>query len=266
MYLCSQARPIALCQDRVGGKFKTTSFPVKDSQHRVAIVQSCYIPWKGYFDLIGSVDEFIFYDDMQYTRRDWRNRNQIKTPQGLQWLTVPVKVKGRYFQTIRETEIEAQHWQADHWKALQQNYKRAPHFDEIAAVLAPYYLEREYKQLSELNRALTEAICRLLGIATTFKWSWDYVLADGKTERLVDLCRQAGATVYISGPAARDYIQPEMFEAASIELQYFDYSGYPEYPQQWGAFEHGVTVLDLLFNCGADATRYMKFPNSRAST
>lgn len=239
---------------------------MKDSQHRVAIVQSCYIPWKGYFDLIGSVDEFIFYDDMQYTRRDWRNRNQIKTPQGLQWLTVPVKVKGRYFQTIRETEIEAQHWQADHWKALQQNYKRAPHFDEIAAVLAPYYLEREYKHLSELNRALTEAICPLLGIATTFKWSWDYVLADGKTERLVDLCRQAGATVYISGPAARDYIQPELFEAASIELQYFDYSGYPQYPQQWGAFEHGVTVLDLLFNCGADATRYMKFPNSRAST
>jgi len=233
---------------------------VKDSQRRVAIVQSCYIPWKGYFDLIGSVDEFIFYDDMQYTRRDWRNRNQIKTPQGLQWLTVPVKVKGRYFQTVRETEIEDQRWRTDHWKALLQNYRRAPHFDEIAAILEPYYIEREYTHLSDLNRALTEAICSLLGITTTLKWSSDYTLADGKTERLVDLCRQANAHIYISGPAARDYIQSELFEAVGIELQYFDYSGYPEYPQLWGEFQHGVTVLDLLFNCGADATRYMKFP------
>jgi hypothetical protein len=237
---------------------------VKDSKRRVAIVQSCYIPWKGYFDLIGSVDEFVFYDDMQYTRRDWRNRNQIKTPQGLQWLTVPVKVKGRYFQTIRETEIEDQRWRADHWKALHQNYRRTAHFEEVAEVLEPFYVEHEYTHLSQLNRALTDAICRLLGITTTFKWSWDYVLSEGKTERLVDLCRQANAEVYVSGPAARDYIVPELFEAAGIELEYFDYSGYPEYPQQWGEFQHGVTVLDLLFNCGADASRYMKFPASRS--
>jgi WbqC-like protein family. len=156
--------------------------------------------------MIGSVDEFILYDDMQYTRRDWRNRNQIKTAQGLLWLTVPVKVKGKYLQTIRETEIDGQRWRADHWKALQQNYRRAPYFEQIAKVLEPYYLEREFTHLSELNRALTEAICTLLGITTTLKWSWDYTLAEGKTERLVNLCRQAGATIYISGPAARDYI------------------------------------------------------------
>lgn len=252
-----------------GGRAKrvqqTYLYQVTDSQRRVAIVQSCYIPWKGYFDMIGSVDEFIFYDDMQYTRRDWRNRNLIKTPQGLQWLTVPVKAKGRYFQTIRETEIEDQRWRQDHWKALQQNYKRAPHFGEIAATLEPYYLEREYSLLSDLNRALVEAICPLLGITTTLKWSWDYVLAEGKTERLVDLCSQAGADVYVSGPAARDYMEPELFEAAGIELQYFDYSGYAEYPQQWGEFQHGVSVLDLLFNCGPEATRYMKFPALRPS-
>lgn len=237
---------------------------MKRSERRVAIVQSCYIPWKGYFDLIGSVDEFILYDDMQYTRRDWRNRNQIKTPQGLQWLTVPVKAKGRYFQTIRETEIDGQAWRNDHWKALLQNYRRAPHFERIAAALELCYLGREFTHLSDLNRALTEIVCALLGITTTLKWSWDYSLADGKTERLVDLCRQANASVYLSGPAARDYIEAELFAEAGIELQYFDYSGYPTYPQLWGEFQHGVSALDLLFNCGDDAPRYMKFASHTA--
>jgi hypothetical protein len=96
---------------------------------KCAIVQSNYIPWKGYFDLIAAVDEFILYDDMQYTRRDWRNRNQIKTPQGLQWLTVPVVVKGLYYQKIRETEIDGTVWATSHWKSLVANYKRAPHFE-----------------------------------------------------------------------------------------------------------------------------------------
>ncbi|PLQ01533.1 WbqC family protein [Cupriavidus pauculus] len=226
----------------------------------VAIVQSCYIPWKGYFDLIGSVDEFIIYDDMQYTRRDWRNRNLIKTPQGLSWLTLPVKVKGKYHQLIRETELEGDKWRTDHWKALQQNYRRAPFFDEIAHTLEPLYLERSYENLSDLNRAMMEALCLLLGISTPMKWSWEYDLVEGKTERLVGLSKQAGATVYVSGPAAKDYIQPELFADAGIALRFFDYSGYPEYPQQWGAFEHGVTALDLLFNCGKDARNYMKYP------
>lgn len=238
-----------------------------DSKHKVvAIVQSCYIPWKGYFDLIGSVDEFIIYDDMQYTRRDWRNRNLIKTPQGLTWLTLPVKVKGKYHQSIRETELDGDRWRTDHWKALQQNYRRAPHFDAIAEILEPLYLQREYSGLSDLNRTMIEALCPLLGISTPLKWSWDYDLVDGKTERLVGLCKQAGATDYISGPAARDYIQAELFADANIALHYFDYSGYPEYPQLWGDFEHGVTALDLLFNCGEEARNYMKYPATSATT
>ena len=126
---------------------------------RVAILQSNYIPWKGYFDLIAAVDEFILYDDMQYTRRDWRNRNQIKTPQGLQWLTVPVRVKGKFLQKINETEIEGQDWAATHWKTLAQNYRRAPHFAEVARWLEPLYLERPPLLLSELNRKCLGAGC-----------------------------------------------------------------------------------------------------------
>jgi hypothetical protein len=225
---------------------------------KVAIVQSNYIPWKGYFDMIATVDEFILYDDMQYTRRDWRNRNRIKTPQGVQWLTVPVKVKGKYHQTIRETEIDGADWAEAHWNALVRNYRRAAHFDEVAAFFEPLYRQRQYTHLSTLNHGLIEAVCAYLGIATKISHSWDYALNAGKTQRLADLCLQAGATKYISGPAARDYIEERVFADHGITVIWFEYASYTEYPQLWGEFIHGVTILDLLFNCGKDSPRYMK--------
>ena len=226
---------------------------------KVAILQSNYIPWKGYFDLIASVDEFILYDDMQYTRRDWRNRNQIKTPQGLQWLTVPVQVKGKYLQSIRDTEIEGQHWAQAHWKALVQNYKRAPHFAAIAEWLEPVYLGPPCTHLSQLNRRLIELVCNYLGIRTTIRNSWDYELQEGKSERLAHLCRQAHGQEYVSGPSAKDYIDEQVFTDVGVRLTWFDYGGYPEYPQLWGPFAHNVTILDLLFNCGPDAHRHMRY-------
>jgi hypothetical protein len=226
---------------------------------KVAIVQSNYIPWKGYFDLIAAVDEFILYDDVQYTRRDWRNRNQIKTPQGLQWLTVPVKVKGKYHQTIRETEIDDVDWAKAHWKSLCQNYRRAKHFEAIAQELEPLYLQTEHSHLSKLNRMLIEWVCSKLAIRTRITNSWDYQLIDGKTERLADLCAQAGAGEYISGPAARGYIDESIFAEQGIKLTWFNYTGYPEYPQLWGDFIHTVSVVDLLFNCGDGASRYMRY-------
>lgn len=226
---------------------------------KVAILQSNYIPWKGYFDLIAAVDEFILYDDMQYTRRDWRNRNQIKTPQGVQWLTVPVLVKGKYHQKIRETEIDGIDWAVDHWKALTQNYRRAPRFSEIAPWLEPLYLREKFTHISQLNRLFIQEICKYLGINTVIKSSWDYNLIEGKTDRLANLCMQAGGTEYISGPAAKDYIEENIFIDMGIKLTWFDYAGYPEYPQLWGEFVHGVTILDLLFNCGKDTPRYMRY-------
>jgi hypothetical protein len=227
---------------------------------KVAILQSNYIPWKGYFDMIASVDEFIIFDDMQYTRRDWRNRNRIKTPNGIQWLTVPVLVKGKYHQKIRETEIERIDWAAAHWKALAQNYRRAPHFAEIASWLEPIYLKEAFTHISQLNRRFIEAICIYLGIKTTITNSWDFMHSlDGKTERLADLCLQAGGTEYISGPAAKDYVDEKVFTDLGLKLTWFDYAGYPEYPQLWGEFAHDVTILDLLFNCGKDSRRFMRY-------
>ncbi len=209
--------------------------------------------------MIAAVDEFIFFDDMQYTRRDWRNRNQIKTPQGLQWLTVPVKVKGNYHVSIREIEIQGSDWSQAHWRSLVANYSRAPHFGSIATWLEPLYLDARYERLTELNQTLLRRVADYLGIETRFSQSSDYQLIEGKTERLVDLCRQAGGTEYISGPSARDYIDPQVFEANDIKLTWFDYAGYPEYPQLWGDFVHGVTILDLLFNCGDRAREYLRY-------
>jgi len=232
---------------------------MKKKHKKVAIIQSNYIPWKGYFDLIAAVDEFILYDDMQYTRRDWRNRNQIKTPQGLQWLTVPVKVKGKYRQTIQETEIEDTGWARSHWKSLCQHYRRANHFNTIAQEIEPLYLQGEYSHLSQLNRTFIEWVCSKLGIRTLITNSWDYNLIDGKTERLADLCVQADGSEYISGPSAKGYIDESDFKEKGVKLTWFDYDGYPEYPQLWGNFTHTVSILDLLFNCGREAPRYMRY-------
>lgn len=226
---------------------------------KVAILQSNYIPWKGYFDLISSVDEFILYDDMQYTRRDWRNRNRIKTPQGLKWLTVPVKAKGRYYQKIRDTQISGNSWANDHWNSLVHNYQRASYFNEISSWFVEIYKDLKHENLSTLNRTLIEKICEYLGIHTVIKNSWDYNLVEGKTERLAELCVQAGGTVYVSGPAAKEYIQENIFAERGISLEWFKYTGYREYPQLWGEFNHEVTILDLLFNCGKDAPKFMRF-------
>lgn len=222
---------------------------------KIAILQSNYIPWKGYFDVIAAVDEFILYDDMQFTKNDWRNRNRIKTPSGLQWLSIPVG--SNIHRRIRDVALPATAWAQQHWKTLAFNYRTAPHFESVAAWLAPLYLGNTCSDLSSFNRTMIEAICRSLQIDTRISNSWDYTLADGKTERLVDLCRQAGATVYVSGPSARGYLDESLFDAAGIEVQWMKYGPYPEYAQLWGPFVHEVSVLDLLFNCGDEAPRYL---------
>jgi hypothetical protein len=226
---------------------------------RIAISQSNYIPWRGYFDMMASVDEFVLYDDVQYTRRDWRNRNQIKTPQGLQWLTVPVRVKGKYLQTIRETEIElATAWAADHLKALELNYRKAGCFAEVMAWLAPLYADLP-PMLSQLNSRLLQAVAVRLGLRTALTQSDQYRLEGDPTERLASIAQQAGADVYVSGPAAKAYLDESVFAARGIRVEWFDYGGYPPYPQLWGDFIPNVTVLDLLFNCGDEAPRHLKF-------
>jgi hypothetical protein len=226
----------------------------------IAIVQSSYIPWKGYFDLIASVDEFILFDDMQFTRRDWRNRNKIKTPRGAQWLTIPVSVRGKFFQKICETEVSDAGWAEVHWRTLTHYYSRAPHFRAYRDVFEELYAGPQATRLSQVNHAFLSAICHLLEIPARLTWSMDYRVCEGRTERLIELCRQAGASRYVSGPRAKDYMDESLFASAGIDLRYVDYDDYPEYHQLYPPFDHHVTILDLIFNTGRDARRYMKSP------
>ncbi|MEL6751123.1 MAG: WbqC family protein [Pseudomonadota bacterium] len=222
---------------------------------KVAIVQSNYIPWKGYFDLIASVDAFVVYDDVQFTKNDWRNRNRIKTPQGVQWLTIPVSQGND--QRICDVRVTDKRWQAKHWKAVAANYARAPHFKAHEAEVRQAYEAAESESLSAVNTHFIESINAILGIETQMHSVLDMDVSGDRIERLVDICKLLGADTYVSGPAARAYLDETPFEEAGITVEWFDYSGYPTYAQPWGDFEHGVTILDAIFSCGASQTRDM---------
>jgi hypothetical protein len=225
---------------------------------KVVITQSNYIPWKGYFDAVRAADLFVLYDDAQYTRRDWRNRNLIKTQSGLAWLTVPVEVKGKFEQSIKETKISEKDWHIKHWKTLKNNYAKAAFFREVSPFFEELYLAEQSMFLSVVNKKFLESINSFLGIKTPVCFSSDFELAQGKTERLVDLCKKVKATDYYTGPAAKAYLDEGLFEAEGIKLHYFDYSGYPEYPQLYAPFVHQVSILDLIFNTGLSAINFMK--------
>lgn len=224
---------------------------------KVAILQSNYIPWKGYFDIIASVDEFIFHDDLQYTKNDWRNRNKIKTDKGIIWLTIPCGTDTH--RLICEVQLNDSSWQKKHWSIIQQYYGKAPFFKEYKEFFKEFYIGQIHKNLSDMNQNLIKKISKeILGINTTFKDSREYCLTKSKGDRVLELLNKTQATYYLSGPAAKDYIDESLFKKANIELAWMDYSGYREYNQLYPPFEHGVSIIDLIFNTGEDARKYMK--------
>lgn len=222
----------------------------------VAVIQSNYIPWKGYFDIIHDVDLFVFYDDVQYTKNDWRNRNRVKTANGLTWLTIPVGAHND--KCIDEIRLADQRWQSKHWATLQQAYSRAPFFSDYRDFWAHVYLESDWPRLSELNQFLIKTISKeMLGVQVEFEDVRSFRLGEGRVGRLLDLLRQIGATRYVSGPTARDYLDVSRFAEAGIQVVFKDYAGYPAYPQPFPPFEHAVSILDLLFCCGPRAAEYI---------
>ncbi|HEX8350929.1 MAG TPA: WbqC family protein [Hymenobacter sp.] len=230
------------------------------STKKVAILQSNYIPWKGYFDIINAVDEFIFYDEVQYTKNDWRNRNKIKTAQGLAWLTIPVRQE-HLQQRIDETKVFDQNWAVKHWRTLAQTYARATCFHLYKDQFEAVYAALKTVYLSQINFEFIQLICTLLGITTKLSWSGDYAIPPGlgRTERLVWLVAAAGGNQYLSGPAARTYLDAAQFEEAGIQLNWMEYDHYPVYKQLYGPpFQHGVSIVDLLFNEGENAPAFLK--------
>ena len=227
---------------------------------KVAIVQSCYIPWKGYFDLIAQVDEFILLDDVQFTRRDWRNRNKIKTSEGVKWLSIPVASKGRFESPIDEIEVSNRNWPKKHLAALRHSYSKAQCYRDVASWVEDLYSRVDSPMLSEINRYFIESVCEFLGIATKISWSSDYGRSDkSKTERLLELCQACGCTHYLSGPSARAYLEEEKFSEVGLAVNFADYEGYQKYPQVHPPFTHTVSILDLIFSTGKNATEFLRF-------
>jgi hypothetical protein len=226
---------------------------------RIAILQSNYIPWKGYFDIIAHSDVFVLYDEVQFTKNDWRNRNLIKTLKGLEWLTIPVR-QHSLTQKIEETHPANTAWPRKHWASLSTNYARTPYFREMEPLVRRMYETAPVDSLSSINIHFIRGICDILGIGTQIINSRDLDLCGDRNERLVDAVSKLGGTHYLSGPSAQGYLDVEMFHEKAISVEWMDYSGYAEYPQNHPPFEHGVTILDLLFNTGRSARRYLRCP------
>ena len=224
---------------------------------KVLITQSNYIPWKGYFDAIASVDHCVLYDSVQYTRRDWRNRNKIKTPQGLKWLTIPVDTKGKYKQPIDETRVSNSDWATNHWRVIENSYAKSPHFKQIEPWLKKCYQECNEEFLSLVNQRFIKHINDFLNIETPVTFSSQFELRGDRSERLLNLCLDLEADIYYSGPAAKSYLDEDLFTRNGVAVRWLDYSDYPRYAQLHGEFEHGVSIIDLLMMAGKDSRSYM---------
>lgn len=223
---------------------------------RVGVIQSSYIPWRGYFDFIASVDAFVFHDDIQYTKGDWRNRNKLKTAKGAEWITVPVSYKS-VTQLICDTPIDfSTHWGRKHMRIWESHYRQSRYYDDAAELLVGVD-EQAFSTISQLNVHLIRRICDYLKIRTPLVLSSELCLQGSKTERLIDLLKKLKATTYLSGPSADAYLDKSAFRENGIRLEYKSYD-YAPYPQLWGDFIGEVTVLDLIANCGQASSNFLR--------
>ena len=224
------------------------------------ILQPSYIPWRGYFHQIVKADIFVFYDDVQYDTRGWRNRNRIKTPQGTRWLTIPVHSHAAQIEHIPINQIRIsweRPWNEEHWRTIEYAYHKAPFFSTYAPAIHELYTDHP-ELLADFTIETTVRISQLLGITRTrFVRSSSLAVEGRKTDRLVNILLLLEADHYISGPSARDYIEPDKFKTAGIELEFMEYN-YPEYPQLYPPYDPQVSILDLLFNTGLEAGKYIQ--------
>jgi hypothetical protein len=222
---------------------------------KVVILQPSYIPWRGYFDQIYKADLFVFYDDVQYDKRGWRNRNRIKTSTGPIWLSIPVFNRGAQTEHISINEIRIvwdRPWNQEHWNSIRMAYSKAPFFSQYAGMVEEFYSKKP-EMLADFTIDTTITLAKTIGIdRTRFMRSSQIIDVEGtKTDRLISILKKVEATHYISGPSAKDYIEKDKFDAAGISLEYIEY-GYPEYPQLYPPFDQQVSILDTLFMMGKE--------------
>lgn len=218
----------------------------------MAIIQSAYIPWRGFFDLIGRCDEYVILDGAQFAKRHWHNRNKILTQNGPLWLTIPVRTKSRFDQPIDDVEV-SEPWAEKHWRSIASNYHRAAHAQNLAPRIENLFQAAASEtHLTKINEIFLREIGSLLKLQTKLTRDTTYAPTGSKTARLLDICIKANATHYLSGPSAQDYLDESMFVEAGIKVEWMKYPQYPSYAQAWPGFEPAVTILDLLLNAGAE--------------
>ena len=221
---------------------------------KIAVHQPQYIPWLGYIHKMANVDLFVFLDNVQYKKREFQNRNRIKTPSGPIWLTVPVLTKGNFFQKISEVKIDNQErWREKHYETLKRNYSKAPFFKTYQNFLDEIY-RKEWNYLVELNIATVNYLKNALKITTPIKLESEIGTTKTHTERIIEICKKTGADTYLSGAGGKDYMDEGLFEQNKIKLEYQEFI-FPVYPQLYGDFIPNLSALDLIFNCGPDSKK-----------
>ena len=229
--------------------------------NKIIITQSNYIPWKGNYTTMKYATHIVLYDDAQYTKRDWRNRNKIITPNGPSWLSIPIDVKGKYYQKVNEAKVKDKNWSLDHWNKIKQNYRKAPCFHVYSEFFEQLYLSDlpQLESLSDINRTILEKTIQLLSLKIEILDSRQFDITGGKTQKLINICNELDANEYFTGPAAKNYIDEKMFIDNGIKLSYYNLDGFKTYDQLWDNFDHKVSILDMFFNLGDETQKYFNW-------
>jgi len=224
---------------------------------RIAVHQPQYLPWIGYFHKMMQVDVFVFLDNVQYKKREFQNRNKIKTANGPIWLTVPVITKGRFHQRVKDVEINnTERWREKHFEAILRNYRKAKHFHEFEEFLNKLY-SLPWEKLCDLNVFIIKEFAKYLEIGVKFYFETELDIEGEKTERIINICKKLKADTYLSGIGAKDYLVEERFKEEGIKLEYQNFT-HPVYPQLYGDFVSNLSILDLFLNCGKESLKIIR--------
>ena len=214
--------------------------------------QPVYLPWLGLFHKIALSDAFCYFDDVQYLKKDWNNRNKIKTLQGGIWRTVPVLSKGYRGKKIREIKIDNfTNWQKKHWKSIYFAYKKAPYFSRYSDFLEEIY-EKEWHYLTDLNEYLLKYFLKELGINVEYHKASELNFEGQKSSLVLEMCKKLGADLFIFGALGKDYAEEAAFSQAGIKVYFQNYI-HPVYLQSERDFISHMSIIDLLFNCGPNS-------------
>lgn len=221
----------------------------------VAIHQPQYLPWLGYFDKIDKADIFVLLDDVQYKKNEWQNRNKIRTSSGWQWITVPVRY--RFGRKINQVKIDNNRdWRRNHYKSLSMHYQKAPYFQDYVPFLKRAYAQ-DWGYLVDICSYFIGYLVSVLGITTRLVRSSQLRVTGNRSDRLVNICKELGADTYLSGQGAKTYLNLRQFKKEAIKVSFQDFV-HPSYKQAYKEFEPFMSIIDLMFNCGAESLQVLK--------